>query len=248
MTYARNTRIYAIGDIHGCADQLRALLAIVAADWEITGATDSSPTLLTLGDYIDRGPDTPAVMDLLLDGLPGFEQINLRGNHEELLFAWLGDGSVDDPEGHKELAFLRCGGLRTLRQYGISVANLADYYSRTAEVRAEAQARIPARHLGFLRASRLYHETEALFFAYAGVRPGVPLAENTVQDLLWIRSGFLDDRTPHPKLIVHGHTAEGPTVLPNRINLDSKCFGTGMLTCGVFASDSRRFRLLQVPG
>ena len=90
-----------------------------------------------------------------------------------------------------------------------------------AEVHARAKDAVPQSHLDFLDANPLTFETEDLLFVHAGIRPGVPIKDQDVEDLLWIRQGWLEDTRDHGKLVVHGHTAlDHPQHHGNRVNLD----------------------------
>lgn len=206
--------LYCIGDIHGQIDQLDRALALVEAD----GGQDAK--IIFLGDYTDRGPDSRAVLDRLIEGLDqGRNWTCIKGNHDRM-FEWF-----VRPEPRQELHLPvdlswqhdRLGGLTTLASYGVNVAGRP----RLSQIHAEALKKVPQSHLEFLRNRELCVETDHLFFVHAGIRPGVTLGDQTEHDLLWIREGFIDDETVHPKIIVHGHTAvDFPEHRGTRINLD----------------------------
>ncbi|SIS84629.1 serine/threonine protein phosphatase 1 [Roseivivax lentus] len=224
--------IYAIGDIHGQADQLdRALEAIAAAD-------PGAPVVF-LGDYTDRGPDSRGVLDRLAAGRAAGENWTfLLGNHDDLLH----DFVTGPPPTLRDPAFWlspNVGGRETAASYGID----PDPRRPDADIHAELRAAMPDTHLDFLRDLRLSHETDAQFFCHAGIRPGVPLRDQVKRDLIWIRDPFLSDARDHGKLIVHGHTAlETPRHYGNRLNLDGGA-GYGRPLVPVRLSGRRAFAL-----
>ncbi|MGR3273205.1 serine/threonine protein phosphatase [Thalassococcus profundi] len=203
--------IFAVGDIHGQAGMLAAALDRIAAD------PDAGAPVVFLGDYVDRGPDTRGVIDLLCEGqAAGLPWVLLMGNHDRYMRNFLDGRGPQKPE---RLSWLdpRVGGRSALRSYGVDVGETRP----EADIRADALEAVPARHLDFLRGLKTCHDTEAQIFVHAGLRPGVPLAKQAEHDLLWIRDTFLDDPRDHGKLVVHGHTAlDGPVHYGNRLNLD----------------------------
>lgn len=220
--------VYAIGDVHGQLAELHRVLTLIEAD----GGSDAN--IVFLGDYTDRGPDSRGVIDLLIEGqAQGRNWTCIKGNHDRM-FTWF----MQDPPRHEdylpvELTWLhpRLGGDTTLASYGV------DFTPRTrmTKVHEMARAAVPQSHVAFLEGLPLTYETDALFFAHAGIRPGVPLADQTEEDLLWIRQEFHIDTRMHPKLIVHGHTpVDTATHYSNRINLDSGAGYGKPLTAAVF--------------
>ena len=220
--------IYAIGDIHGQIDMLHDALARITAD----GGPDAQ--IVFLGDYTDRGPDSRAVLDLLIAGRDaGKPWTFLKGNHDRM-FAWFMQ-DYPRPEAYLsiELTWLhpRLGGDTTLASYGLDFTPK----SRQIEVHAAARHAVPTSHIAFLQSLQLSYQTDDIFFAHAGIRPGVPLANQDEEDLLWIRQEFHDHAGPHPKLVVHGHTPVAtPTHYGNRINLDTGAGYGKALTAAVF--------------
>lgn len=189
---------------------------------------------MTLGDYVDRGPASRGVLDLLsAQPFPTF-YVALKGNHEALLESFLTDPEVGEH-------WRRLGGVETLHSYGVPVGDMmrGKNFARAAEA---LRAAIPAEHLAFLRSLKTSHVEGKYFFCHAGVRPGVPLDRQCDDDLLWIRNEFLDSQMDFGKIVVHGHTPQPePEVLPNRINIDTGAFATGMLTCVVLSESGHRF-------
>jgi serine/threonine protein phosphatase 1 len=228
------TRVYAIGDIHGSAHLLDALCERIADDAGHGGP--ERKVLVYLGDYVDRGLESPRVIDTLIAGPPpGFEQVCLMGNHEEAMFGFLEDISVGP-------MWLRNGGGETLLSYGVSLPNSGDVAARLEAARQDLRARLPRAHLDFLRGLQLFHIEGDYLFVHAGVRPGVDLGDQHRNDLLWIREDFLRSNADLGHMVVHGHTiATDPQVRANRIGIDTGAYATGVLTCLVLEGTERRF-------
>lgn len=212
-------RVYAFGDIHGRFDLFDLARRFVAAD--LLEARPDRPFAVFLGDLIDRGPGSADVLEALSTGQFPIPYLVLRGNHEQMLLdALTSDGPLE--------AWLRNGGVETLHSYGAEVPGPFD----PMKVREVVLSHIPDRHLRFLESLPTSARSGDYFFCHAGIRPDVPLEEQTDQDLMWIRRPFLESRKVHPKLIVHGHTpVPAPDILPNRINIDTGAYATGTLTC-----------------
>ncbi len=206
--------IYAVGDVHGQLEELQRVLSLIEAD----GGPDA--TVVLLGDYVDRGPDSRGVLDFLLDAQKaGRNWITLKGNHDRYLSRFLDDMIVFDPATPPGLSWLnpRLGGDKTLASYGVA-ASETDLLDSVFEA---ARGAVPEAHRRFLSALPLMHVTDDLIFVHAGLRPGVPLDAQIEDDLIWIRKDFIDDRTDHGRLVIHGHTAlEWPEHAGNRVNLD----------------------------
>lgn len=224
--------IYAIGDIHG----QRALLEQALDRIEADGGAGAE--VVFLGDYTDRGPDSRGVIDLLVAGLAeGRRWTCLLGNHDRMFHRFATSGVVTDdniksgaPWTHERL-----GGLATLASYGIRRADTCS----TAELWQAAQAAVPAAHVAFLGSRPLLAERDGLLFVHAGIRPGVALSDQVEDDLIWIRSPFLEHPAPHPWLVVHGHTAgDGIEHAGNRVNLDGGAGYGRALRVGCFEGDA----------
>jgi serine/threonine protein phosphatase 1 len=225
-------RLYIIGDIHGRSDLLDQMVEEIYQDIEEFG--DPGCVTITLGDYVDRGMDSRGVLNRLARNPFPTKYIALKGNHEALLEKFLHDSSI--ARQWREL-----GGLETLYSYGISTSDvmLGRGFDRAAHALREA---VPAEHLAFLRSLRPSVSFGDYFFCHAGVRPNVPLDQQSIDDLLWIRDEFLSNEQDFGKVIVHGHSPnEWPQVRLNRINIDTGAFATGRLTCLVLERDSLRF-------
>lgn len=217
------TRLYAIGDIHGRVDLLRALKDLVHEDAYRRQAPRN--VIVYLGDYIDRGDESRAVIEALLnEPLPGFESHHLKGNHEEIMLRFLADTSV----GPSWLGF---GGRETLRSYGVDPPSP---YASAAELQWAQRAlaeRLPREHLDFLRRLEISHEEGDYLFVHAGVKPSIPLEQQRDEDLLWIRDEFLQSEASFGRIVVHGHTiSRDPDVRRNRIGIDTGAFLSNRLT------------------
>jgi serine/threonine protein phosphatase 1 len=217
--------IYAVGDVHGRYDLLKQLLALILEDWT-DRAPERRPLLIFCGDYVDRGPDSAAVLEALiwLQQRSDIRACFLKGNHEGALMRFL-----DNPADCA--GWLRFGGIETLRSYGV-VAPAPDDHAACFRARDLLLQRMPSSHLRFLERLELMLVVGDYAFVHAGVQPGVDLKDQREEDLLWIRKEFLDDQGPFEKIIVHGHswTGDRPQVLPHRIGLDTGAYSTGVLT------------------
>jgi serine/threonine protein phosphatase 1 len=213
-------RVYAVGDVHGCADLFEGLIAAIEADDATRGAADT--TVVLLGDLIDRGPDSAGVIRLARDWQQRRRVRILMGNHEEMFLAALRKPSVMRP-------FLRFGGRETLLSYPIDPAE----YTRADidEVMALAQAAIPAKDLAFVASFEDQVTIGDYHFVHAGVRPGLPLDAQKIGDLRWIREPFLDHTGDFGAVVVHGHTiTDKPDFRANRIGVDTGAYSSGRLT------------------
>jgi Calcineurin-like phosphoesterase len=230
-------RLYVIGDIHGHADLLDAMIEAIARDVAERPVGDA--LTVTVGDYVDRGPDSRGVIERLAENPFATRFIALKGNHEAILAAFLHEPSV---AAH----WRRLGGLETLHSYGVDVAPLmrGRDFDRAA---ASFRAALPQKHAGFLASLRPSLTVGRYFLCHAGVRPGVALDRQHEDDLLWIRDEFLDSNVDFGKIVVHGHTpTEEPEIRANRINVDTGVYMTGRLTCAVLEEHPDRVRFLSV--
>jgi serine/threonine protein phosphatase 1 len=227
-----DTRIYAVGDVHGRADLLAGLLGRIDADIEAKPMAQS--TQVFLGDYIDRGPQSREVLDLLIARRREHRMLYLKGNHEIFAEQFLSDPSV--LSGWKHI-----GGISTLLSYGVTPSSKEDPQA-PEEVAAAFRQALPQGHRDFLQSLALSFTCGDFFFVHAGVRPGIPLQHQQQQDLLWIREDFLLHEEDFGKTVVHGHTpVMQPDVRPNRINIDTGAYATGRLTCLVLEGEQISF-------
>jgi len=225
-------RLYVIGDIHGRSDLLDQMVAKIRDD--IAGHGETDCLTVTLGDYVDRGPDSRGVLERLSGNPFPTRLIALKGNHEALLEMFLTNPAIGGQWRH-------LGGLATLDSYGVSVQEVMK--GRGFEEAAQAlHAAIPEHHLQFLSDLEPFVSIGRYYLCHAGVRPGVALPQQSIEDLLWIRGEFLNSEGSFEKLIIHGHTPnEMPEVRPNRINLDTGAYASGRLTCLVIEGEQSRF-------
>lgn len=219
---------YAIGDIHGRLDLLDQALALVEAD---AGDRGVAAKVVFTGDYMDRGPASCGVVDRLLAGpsREGDSFLCLRGNHDDL-FARAATHGRDVPDWAWQLFF------HTIKSYGLD---------RDRDWRSDDRLK---RHAAFLAGLPLTHDDGRHLFVHAGLRPGIPLAEQTEWDLLWIRDEFLHYEGLLPRRVVHGHTIVGdqPEVRPHRVSIDTGAYRSGILTIAVL--DGREPAFLQALG
>ncbi|OIP82202.1 MAG: serine/threonine protein phosphatase [Rhodobacterales bacterium CG2_30_65_12] len=211
-------RVYAIGDVHGYLCELERAHALIAADRARTG--DSTAPVVHIGDLCDRGPDTRGVIAFLLAGLErGENWIALKGNHDRMMAWFLEQSPRIDPYMIVGWDWFHegVGGRETLASYGIEIAERERWF----QLNARARRLIPKAHLQFVQGLPCWWETGEHIFVHAGIRPGVPMAEQTETDLVWIRHEFHDDPRDHGKLVIHGHTpVKEITHYGNRVNLD----------------------------
>lgn len=214
-------RIYAVGDIHGMADLLQALLIKIESD--IAEHPEEEARIVFIGDYIDRGMDSRGVIDYLVSDKVPAPSTFLLGNHEECLLQFL-----EEPEVIEE--WRHFGGLETLNSYGVDIGDVrrGRGYGRA---RDELLGQLPDTHLRFLSALLPSTEIGGYYFCHAGARPGVPLAQQARSDLLWMRDEFLNFDGGFEKVVVHGHTpCEEVYLGSNRINVDTGAYATGRLS------------------
>jgi serine/threonine protein phosphatase 1 len=226
------SRIYAVGDVHGRADLLDRMATLIAND--LTDADCDDILTIFLGDCVDRGPDSAAVIARLSSCDFPTPIVTLRGNHEEMLLNFLADETTLEAWRHN-------GGLETLHSYRVNVANLLRGQGYELAQR-EFLTLLPETHLKFLMELKPHFSVGDYFFCHAGVRPGIALDSQSDSDLLWIRDEFLRSDTDFGKIIVHGHTPVPlPEVHANRINIDTGAFATNRLTCLILQGADRQF-------
>ncbi|MDG4918115.1 MULTISPECIES: metallophosphoesterase family protein [unclassified Mesorhizobium] len=222
MMDMRDTVVYAIGDVHGCYDELRTLERKIELDaLQFRGRK----IIIMLGDYVDRGPNSRRVVEHLMAPPPeGFMRVCLAGNHEVAMLAYL--------DGHLSLEpWLRVGGRETLFSYGIDPDRLADLYGSSEEVDERIREAIPATHVAFMRTLPVMICSERFLFVHAGIRPGIALEAQDEADLLNIRSEFLAAAHRLDRWVVHGHTiVDVPTLDGRRLGIDTGAFQSGRLT------------------
>jgi serine/threonine protein phosphatase 1 len=225
-------RVYVVGDIHGNADALRDAFRRIDADkplWAIRRAVQ-----IFLGDYVDRGPASREVLDLLITRSQTDEVLLLKGNHEAMFLEFFDNPSL---LGH----WRQFGGLQTLISYGLK-PSINPTGDEQRELALELARRIPPAHRNLIAAMPLSFSIGDFFFVHAGVRPGIPFKQQKEEDLLWIREDFLLYERDYEKIVVHGHTPVAePDLRPNRVNLDIGAYATGKLACLVIEGETLAF-------
>ncbi|MBW0003960.1 MAG: serine/threonine protein phosphatase [Hyphomicrobiales bacterium] len=228
-TLPEGWRIYAIGDVHGRVDLLDEIFARI--DENLARSSAHRAVHVLLGDYVDRGPSSREVLDRLVKRRRSHHVICLKGNHESYLIDFLHNPSVLSDWRH-------FGGLETLRSYGLDPSANPNPREELKLARAFGAA-LPEAHKDVLRKLGASFTCGDFFFAHAGVKPGVPLAQQSENDLLWIRDDFLLSEQDFGKVVVHGHTPVlAPDIRPNRINIDTGAYATGRLTCLMIEKDT----------
>lgn len=226
-------RVYAIGDIHGRDDLFAELIGLIHADNAALGPADV--TLILLGDLVDRGPESAAVVERAIGLRAEFGDTRLLiGNHEECFLAAL-TGDV-----RRLRYFMRIGGEATVRSYWNDTVDLAA--ASFEDVAEKLPAMVPSSHLEFLGSGEDVIEIGDYAFVHAGIRPGVPLEKQALADLRWIRDDFLNDERDHGMMIVHGHTIRSDIdEWPNRIGIDTGAYRSGVLSAIVLEGNERRY-------
>jgi serine/threonine protein phosphatase 1 len=214
--------IYAVGDVHGCLDPLLTLEDMIRNDASLR---EGRKLIVMLGDYVDRGPQSAAVL-YHLNAAPaaGFDRICLRGNHDDAFLDYL----EGDPAGDW---FLEHGAEATLRSYGVDPEAHGPFVASNFALRQAVRAAVPAGHVEFLQQMPVLLTIGREVFVHAGIRPGRPLDEQVDEDLLWIRRSFIDLGPGLPLRVFHGHTPmRDAFVGPERVSLDTHCYKSGRLT------------------
>jgi len=215
-------RVYAVGDVHGCLDALHRLLARIEQDRAARGAAETY--IVFLGDLVDRGPDSRGVIEALRTfNVPGLKPVFLMGNHEEFFLRVLeGDASL---VSH----WLGFGGLELALSYGLGEGWLLN--ASPEAIVQELAALVPRAHIAFVRGFADSFRVGDYLFVHAGIRPGMALDQQLPKDTRWIREGFLEDRSDHGVMVIHGHTVTAePDLQANRIGIDTGAYRGGHLT------------------
>lgn len=221
-TGPRGHRAYVVGDVHGQLNLLEEMLAVIEDDER--GRPKARTVIVFVGDLIDRGPHSAQVIERLRRFRPPWAKpAFLMGNHEEVMLRVL--------DGQLELLgdWLKFGGAQCLRSYDLDPLEIRRATSEEALKRLRAG--VPREHVKFIRGFADSIRFGSYLFVHAGIRPGVALGEQRQSDLRWIRRPFLDDRSDHGMVVVHGHTiSEEVEVYPNRIGIDTGAYRSGVLS------------------
>ncbi|RMG42511.1 MAG: serine/threonine protein phosphatase [Acidobacteria bacterium] len=228
--------LFAVGDVHGRADLLGPLLEVLRRRIRETGG---EATVVHLGDYVDRGPRSDRVLDLVAAGLgePRADEVALLGNHDAILVEIL---RHTEPEPDLIDAWMRMNAVPTLLALGLSEEDVG---VPPAAFRERLAAALGTRRLAFLRGLRLMHRVGGYLFVHAGIDPAADIASLDPLTLLTIREPFLSGSASwiHPFVVVHGHTPMQPAVLPHRIGVDTGAAFTGALTAAEIRENRVRF-------
>lgn len=232
------SRVYAVGDIHGRLDLLDDLLEKIRAD--IAARPKANSSVVFLGDLIDRGPASAQVIERLrtLGDFPARRGF-LMGNHEEIFLRVL---AAEPGVAYDWLGF---GGDACVESYGLSPSALT--VMDEATIAARLREVVPATHVEFLKSFADTVRSGDYLFVHAGIRPGVPIEDQSSHDLRWIRNAFLNDGKDHGMMVIHGHTiSDGIDEHDNRIGIDTGAYQTGALTA-LALEDDRRWALSTDP-
>lgn len=227
---------YAVGDIHGRADLLGAMLDKLESRLTADTRDAGPPIVIFLGDYIDRGPQSAAVLDLLQTRPVGFERHHLMGNHEQSMRAFL-----EAPLSNR--GWLAHGGAETLMAYGVQPPpSLGSEDGQWVAVAQQLKQKLPEAHTAFLEGLKRYVEFGDYLFVHAGIDPNMAVDAQADTALYWIRDRFLNDRRVLPQRIVHGHTvSDHPHADARRIGLDTGAYASGVLSAARFENDMVEF-------
>lgn len=218
--------VYAVGDIHGRDDLLQLVHEHIRNHHQLLHSNRRGE-IIHVGDYIDGGTESVAVIDRLMNGVDGFDVKCLLGNHEAMMLECL---QTDNRQAW--YTWLSNGGEETIASLGISM-RFTGY-----DPNALAEALGPDR-ITWLKSLPLFHAVEPYVFVHAGIVPGLPLEEQQPKDLLWIRSRFLESETDHGAIVVHGHTpGDEPVVNHNRICVDTGATSNGQITAAVLDGEA----------
>ena len=237
------TRVYAIGDIHGYLSPLQAMHLKI--DMHLSDNPIEKTMIVYLGDYVDRGPESAAVVErltLLSQEHSDIERVFIKGNHE-----WGMLGFLNSPLQFAR-PYLKWGGLEALVSYGVDIPEhitqdaivegsvLPAEYERLASAYKE---KVPVHHIKFLESLELYRQVGGYLFVHAGIKPQVSLKNQKEQDLMRIREAFSDYEKAHEYRVVHGHQISTDVeIKSNRIGLDTGFYEQGVLSCVALEKDN----------
>nr|WP_319390731.1 metallophosphoesterase [uncultured Cohaesibacter sp.] len=226
--------VYAIGDIHGCLSLLLQLEGMILEE----AKRRSTPTLIVyVGDLVDRGPESRAVIEhCLTSSLPrNVERLVLCGNHDLTFSEFLLEPSLTSP-------WINWGGAATLASYGVDLEDFVAAGLPEGVLSAWLSDRIPLEHMAFLAHLPTVLSMPSAHIVHAGLRHHASLEEQTERDLMWSRDLFLVDEPASDRWIVHGHTPfEAPVIGPGRIGIDTGAVYGGALTAVHLQAENYRF-------
>lgn len=225
--------VYVIGDVHGCFDQLMSLEQKIYAEKK---SSEQDDLIITLGDYVDRGPRSADVIEhLLAPPEANFERICLLGNHELAMLDYL--------ENRLPLqSWMRLGGTQTLLSYGIDIDRLETLYSKSKQVDEKIRELVPNSHKQFLKDLPILIQTRRFLFVHAGIRPNVDIEDQKDHDLITIRDEFYKNADLSDYIVIHGHTpVKSPQLKTNRLNIDTGAYRSGVLSAVKLNQDGIKF-------
>lgn len=225
--------VYVIGDIHGCFDQLMSLERKIYAERKSSNKED---LIITVGDYVDRGPRSADVIEhLLAPPQANFKRICLLGNHELAMQHYL-ENQLPLP------SWLAMGGTQTLLSYGIDPERLETIYGKRKLVDEKIRELVPETHKQFLKSLPILVQTKRFLFVHAGIRPDVKIENQVDFDLVTIREEFYKNADRSEFIVVHGHTpVKSPQLKTNRINIDTGAYRNGKLSAVKLNQDGLSF-------
>ena len=227
-------RVYAIGDVHGRLDLLKTLLGQIIADDRHREPADTQ--IILLGDLVDRGPESAGVVETLrLLSQSGLNIRCIAGNHEEVML-----DTLANPTAEMARFFYRIGGRETLLSYGLSEEEMDRLdFAQLAQRMVEL---VPQEHIDFLNAMENCIVIGDYAFVHAGISPYVPLENQQLKALRWIREDFLAYEGELEKTIVYGHTiTDNVDFGTSRIGLDTGAYKSGKLTAMGLEGSARWF-------
>ncbi len=229
-----NTIIYAIGDIHGRCDLLNKIHEKILSD--SSDSKSANKLVVYLGDYIDRGRESKQVVELLINNpLKDFEKIYIKGNHEIAMQSYI------DSNG-ENAAWLLWGGDATLQSYGVPLRDKSGQKLTNAAMAKKLDENLPPTHKEFYSNLKLSYISGDYVFVHAGLKPKVPLAEQTESDLTTIRDEFIFSQERFEKTVVFGHTVfSKPLNVDGKIGIDTGAYFSGILTAAVLEKDNVKF-------
>jgi serine/threonine protein phosphatase 1 len=228
---------FAVGDIHGRADLLSKMLNLLEGRAEAEQRANGEPVVVFLGDYVDRGPDSAAVVEAMLQGRPrGYERHHLRGNHEQSMLMFMAAPL-------ENRAWLLQGGAETLVSYGVQPPSpVAAHEEDWVAAAAALKERLPPAHLQFLEGLERYVAFGDYAFVHAGVDAARSLDEQTDDDLYWSRERFIASKRRFSHRVVHGHTpVDRPYADQRRVAVDTGAYASGTLTAARFEGEDVTF-------
>lgn len=220
MIMSALSRTFAIGDVHGCYDELVRLMDAIDPT--------AKDTIIFLGDYVDRGLRSSSVLDYIINLSKLCNVIALKGNHESMMQSAFLERD-EDTRAKWVFNWLRNGAHETLQSYGLGLDCFEDKNLLPIKVKE---------HLNFINSMPTYYITDTHIFVHATPRPNIEISEQDEMDLLWRREGRTEQQLGYDhisgKTVISGHTAQAngkPKALSDKnIIIDSGCFHTGWLT------------------